>query len=138
MENNETPQKPTIEELHSGTSDIADAARDNLEKIDRDFSEKLESINSRVKTARTNAEKFKPEANNASGMNVSEAQGLGIGLIAAYSLIGTPIIFYGIGIAIDRATNRGSNDVQFAGLFGLLGFVVGLFITVMVSNRNTK
>ncbi|MFM9874049.1 MAG: hypothetical protein ACKVQS_11370 [Fimbriimonadaceae bacterium] len=139
MENNESSQKPTIEDLHAGTTEIADAARHSLDKIDKDFNSKIDDLSTRVKSARKKADQFKPEANNTSGMTPTDARGMGVGLTVAYAIIGTPLFLYFVGFMIDKAV--GTNpDAPLKWATGLLmvGAVIGVWFAIMTTQKLNK
>ena len=136
MENIDPPQKPTADDLQDQTGEIADSARKTMADIDKEFNNKIDDLGTRVTNARGRAKQFEPESNNFSGMSTEDAKGLGTGLTAAYSLIGTPILLYLVGLAIDRIGNRGADAIQFAPILGFVGFLLGLFFTIIVANRH--
>ncbi|MBA4294265.1 hypothetical protein C0431_14995 [bacterium] len=143
MEKPDSPDSPAenpspIDILHDQTEEIANSTRKKFEEIDSDFDQKLSHLSNRLETAQAQSKKQAPGSNNASGLTPEDAKGLGAGLTAAYSLIGTPIVLYGIGVLVDRAGNRTEGQVQFAAMFGFLGFILGLIMTIIVANRHNK
>jgi hypothetical protein len=139
VENNETPERTSVDDLHAGTSEIADAARDSIHQIDKDFDEKLNNIGDRVQSARQSADKFKPESNNASGMTPTEARGIGVGLTVAYSIIGTPLFMYGVGLLIDNATGTPATaTLKWSSGLLLLGAIFGVGFAIYTTQKLNK
>lgn len=138
MDNVDPKKTSSADDLQENTGEIAEEARTRMADIDREFNSRIDDLGSRVTQSRSRADKMKPESNNASGMTPEDAKGLGTGLTAAYALIGTPVILYFIGFAIDRAMGRTEGQVQFAPIAGFIGFLLGLAFTVIIANRNNK
>jgi len=144
VDKNETPEnqnseRPNVEDLHAGTTEIADAARDSMNQIDKDFNDKLDSIGNRVQTARKSADKFKPESNNSSGMTPTEARGIGVGLTVAYSIIGTPLFMYGVGMLIDNAVGTPATaTLKWSSGLLMLGALFGVTFAIYTTQRLNK
>lgn len=134
---NQPPQEPSPDDLKTQTTEIADQARAKLKDIDQEFSGKLDHLNSRLKSARVNQAES-TGIKNVTGLNPKEARGLGTGLVSAYALIGSPVLLYLLGVAIDNARQAGANDFKIAPFFGFAGFIIGMIFTVVVANKSAQ
>jgi F0F1-type ATP synthase assembly protein I len=96
---------------------------------------KLDAIEQRAASAKQTLDKTKPQANSLSGgMDQKSALGMGLGLTMAYTIVGTPLAGYGIGLLINKSTGGNSWHIWLT----LLGSVIGIGWVAMVANRHAN
>ena len=81
---------------------------------------------------RLRAARAKHEATKGAGpLDQETARGMGVGLSAAYAIIGLPLVGAGLGWLLDRALNT-----SFCIVVGVIaGLVFGMWHAVQLSNR---
>lgn len=109
----------------------AKEAREELGQIQDDFEDKLKALEKRATEAKRQHEKTKARVEAQRADDGKAAKGLGIGLTVAYAIIGTPLVGFGAGWALDQTL--GTRGWQ-SGL-GLLGAFLGVGYAVFVLNK---
>lgn len=95
-----------------------------------DFDARMASLQEKGRQVYERREAAKVENERRFEKEQDSAQGLGVGLTIAYAIIGAPILFYLIGLGIDKLTHR-----QDAAIYALGGVVLGIFAAVQIANR---
>lgn len=89
---------------------------------------KLRDIEERARAARSK----QASVSSNTGLDAESSRSTGVGLTAAYGIIGLPLVGAGLGWLADRAMGTGFCIV--AGV--VLGLVGGMYYAVQISNRN--
>ena len=126
-----------IEPAAPGTpEDIADRARSRADDLDREFSERINSLDARMNAGRARHEASRIKAQRESMSDPESARGLGVGLTVAYAIIGTPILLFLVGIGVDKLVGVPADaPMKWSAGLGLLGMIVGVTFAIMVANR---
>jgi F0F1-type ATP synthase assembly protein I len=120
---NESPSHEESSDPLSKLEAEAEAARRKLDAVDDDFDARLkrfEEVSTPI-LERRKAAKHQEAKTTRSDREASK--GLGVGLMAAYTLMGTPIGCALIGYLADRAAGT---DRLYTGLGAVIGMVLGL------------
>ncbi len=133
-------EKPDPDPIDSATpgnpEEVADRARLRADDLDREFTDRLSSLDSRMTANRARHEAAKTKANKDSMSDPDSARGLGVGLTVAYAIIGTPMILFLIGMGVDRLVGIPSNaTLKWSAALGLLGMFMGVAFAIIVANR---
>ncbi|MFW5697189.1 MAG: hypothetical protein ACOCX1_01360 [Fimbriimonadaceae bacterium] len=129
------PEEASDEERFNRSIDQASEAarRDWTEKeadMERrlaEFSQRSQSVGSkyRARQARETEERRSTQ---------ESSKGLGVGLTVAYVIIGVPLVGFGVGFLIDRATG----SEIWGSTLGLLGAFAGVALTIYIVNRSNQ
>lgn len=134
-------QKPNLDPSHppgqepqtdQGTAEILAQARAKIDAIEADLDAKVEEFNQKATSAKNRYEKHQKIVKKEREDQGDVARGTGVGLTAAYAIVGLPLAGAGIGWLIDRPT--GGNIAQGVGV--LIGAVVGVAFALHVVNRH--
>ncbi len=149
----EKPNLPTDEEIEARFSKIrenltadVDDVDDKLEgilkntKVDRldesehdEYLSKLDEMDAKLKHARETQQKAQPKHNTLSGsLDPKSSVAMGMGLSLAYTIIGSPIVGFGAGLLINKATGTQGWQIWMT----LIGFMIGMGYVVMVQKRH--
>ncbi len=99
-----------------------------------DLDAKLLSLKERATTAKAKHDKATKLDPKEIASSSSNARASGLGLMVAYMIMGFPFAGAGIGWLVDRF----SGTKAYTGIGLMLGFVVGLAVTVGMVNKNAK
>ncbi len=136
----EKPKLPSDEDIQSRFQKIRDELKDmDLPHLpdDEDLRKKIDQVNAPSSVSRMpevpHIEINRPQkpATNGTPGNYNY-RGLGIGMSAAYSLVGSMIVGFGLGWAFDKLTHN--NYGQAIG--ALLGSVLGIASAIFLINRD--
>jgi hypothetical protein len=120
---------------------MADAPHNKADEPDNEFDAKLKEIEAKAKSLRNRGAfpdppdwNYKRRKRKDDGDDGSNARGLGIGISAAYALVGCMFGGFGVGYLIDRAT--GGEIAQPIG--ATIGVMIGVASTFILINRTGK
>ena len=86
-----------------------------------------------MKKAKQSRAATQPKQNTLSGsLDQKSSLSMGMGFTLAYTIVGTPILGYGIGLLINKLTHTDGWQIWLA----LLGSVIGIGWVVMITNRH--
>src|SRR2546423_13862192 len=100
-------------------------------ELDPKLESQLKSLESNAAAARQSHESKKAHAQQELRTTAEQTKGLGLGLTAAYLVVGVPLMFAFIGWLIDRSA--GSN--LWFGILTMIGAVIGITMMVITLNR---
>ena len=103
-------------------------------ELDEEFDARFEALHAKVDASRQQRERIKIAAERAQDSDAKAAKGLGIGLTIAYTILGMPLIGYGLGWLLDRELNT----LIWKGFGVLLGAVVGVWYALVMLARTNK
>ncbi len=115
---------------------ISDQFREEADRLDQDFESKIQELEAKAAAAKGRAKEREVTPNLSeeklgSASSLSANRGLAFGLQLAYTLVGVPMAFFGVGWLIDRS--RGGNTWQT--WLGLIGFGIAVTYTILLLNR---
>jgi F0F1-type ATP synthase assembly protein I len=149
----ETPKLPTDEEIEARFSKIKENLNMDLDDVDPklhgilentavdrlpdsehdEYATKLADIDAKIKQAKANKASTEPKKDSVSGsLDPQSSVAMGMGLSLAYTIIGSPIVGYGIGLLINKVTGTQGWQIWLT----LIGFVIGLGYVVIVQKRH--
>jgi F0F1-type ATP synthase assembly protein I len=122
----ETPEPPNTPE------ETAKAAREKMDEVTEEFEDRLKAFEEKAgeSARRRRADQAVKEEKFIS--DGKAAKGIGIGLTAAYAIMGTTMVGLGLGWLADRA--NGGNFWQ--GIGTIIGATAGVAFVVHLSNRH--
>lgn len=126
-----TEEQKRMLELYEEIGAATETRQSEEQKREAEFAERLEKLEDRAAEVRKNREiedarRFESHANDR-----ADSRGLGIGLMIAYAIIGTPLLMAGIGYLID--VNQKTEFYK--GMGALAGAVIGIVYAITVLNR---
>ena len=127
--------KPELEDVDPKLESILEATRaEKLSDEEHDaFHAKLAEMETRAATVKRMHESTKAKDNSLSGsLDQKSSLGMGMGLMLAYTIIGAPMVGYGIGLLINKTTGTQGWHIWTT----LIGGCIGIAWTVMVTTRN--
>ena len=101
---------------------------ENLDHVEAEFKDRIQGLDSRLTEAQMKRQQ--KEAADKAASATSDAQGLGTGLSIAYALLGIPILFGVIGVAVDKAFHT-----TLAGAITVTGIVLALAYVFYASSK---
>ena len=107
---------------------------DRLDEAEHDeYLSKLADVDAKLKQARQSQENTKPKHESLTGsLDQKSSVAMGMGLSMAYTIIGSPIVGYGIGLLVNKVTGTQGWQIWLT----LIGFVIGLGYVVIVQKRH--
>ena len=96
---------------------------------------KLSDIDAKIQDAKLKYDKARKPANDGSlsgSMDQKSSMTMGMGISLAYTIIGAPIVGYGLGILINKLTHTQGWEIWLT----LGGSILGIVWVVMVTNRH--
>jgi F0F1-type ATP synthase assembly protein I len=135
LERMDLPEEREQDEVEARFQDLQE--RHQAEKIElpdtSPFDERLRHLEDKVRSAKERQAESSKQTARRRQTEASDARGMGLGLTAAYAIIGVPLVGAGIGWLIDQqlATNI------WKGLLCLLGAVIGIGFAVTAVNRRS-
>ncbi len=98
-------------ELDAKVSEFFGRQAENSEissdSVHPELDEKLASMQQRLESAKNTYEQTKPKANSVSGgLDQKTSLGMGLGLSMAYTIIGAPLVGYGLGLLLNKLTGN--------------------------------
>lgn len=127
----ESDKDPHPPDLTDTTQQVVEDAKTKGNEIDAEFEARLNALGDKADAAAKQYRAKQAQQSRMIKQSNSEARGLGYGLTYAYVLIGTPIVFYGIGFLIDRVAHT-----NLAGIAALIGSVAGFGAMLFMINRD--
>jgi F0F1-type ATP synthase assembly protein I len=122
-----------IREMGLDQSPSIEHAKEEANKIDDEFSERLRALEDKAKAHKLVRDNQKREESRKQENDRDSARGLGIGLSIAYTLIGCPILGLIIGFLLDGPTGMTYKNWG-VGLGSLLGIAM-TFMLLAKANR---
>lgn len=149
----ERPELPSDDEIEARFNKIRDSLHPDLEDVDfklgeildntsaekipdhehDEYHQKMAELETRLHAAQQ--KKDAPEKAKASlsgSLDQKSSLSTGLGLSLAYTIIGTPLLGYALGLGINKVTGTQGWQIWLT----LIGSVIGIGWTVMVVNRN--
>ncbi len=72
-------------------------------------------------------------------MTPTEARGIGVGLTVAYSIIGTPLFMYGVGMLIDSAVGTPATaTLKWSSGLLMIGALIGVSFAIYTTQKLNK
>ncbi len=94
---------------------------------------KLDGIDNRLNKAKQTYQNTKPKPNSVSGgLDQKTALGMGLGLSMAYTIIGAPLVGYGLGLLLNKATGNPGWHIWTTLIFS----VIAIGWVAMIGSRN--
>lgn len=112
----------------------AENAREKFDAIDEQFDARLKALHDRGAEAKHAFEKKREQTLAKETKDAEAMRGAGVGLQAAYTIIGTPLAGFGIGYLIDHWLHT----TIWQPALGLLGAFGGVAATIVMLNRLQK
>lgn len=112
------------------------SARDPVreERRESEFDVRLRDLETRAEKARQDREEQVRQEERRRNTERDSAQGLGIGLSIAYTILGLPLLGAGIGWLVDRQL-----DATFwMGMGAFIGAAAGIFMAILMLNRQNR
>lgn len=138
LDANQTPIADEVElELHQEamTDRVSKAAGVAVEAPDLDvLDRRLGELRDRAASARQTHQKSVGMDDEAATKSATVGRASGVGLMVAYMIVGFPLGCAAIGWAVDRVT--GMNI--WVGTGTVVGFFLGIFVTLVIVNRRAK
>lgn len=100
-------------------------------EIGESFESRLSDLEGQASKAKQSYEAKKAEARRETIRQGEGSRGLGLGLSAAYMIVGVPLGFGFVGWLIDRSTG----GKLWIGILTLIGAVIGITMVVLTINR---
>jgi F0F1-type ATP synthase assembly protein I len=122
------------EDQIDSTSEIADEARKKLDAIEDDFDSRFADLEARAKASKTTQQRRESRVAAEQKSDRESARGLGIGLSIAYTILGVPLGFFGIGYLIDKA----SGTTIWQNALGLTGCALGVGTAIWMAQKANK
>ncbi len=122
-----TPDDSPVE----NTEEITKTARQHMDQLESEYTEKFDEISQRVNQAKATREKKQAQASQKLEKENEANKGLGYGLAIAYAVMGMPLAGLGVGYLLDKAFGTQSLQAICAGL----GFILGMGYVVILSKR---
>jgi F0F1-type ATP synthase assembly protein I len=123
-----------IRELGLDETPSIERAKQEGNKIDDEFSDRLKALEDKARAAKHQRHNQKREEARKSASDAQSALGLGIGLSVAYTIIGMPLVGMGIGWFIDYKI--GSNSFRTIG--AVAGMALGIFAGIAIFNKSNR
>ena len=93
----------------------------------------LDGIDGRLNKAKQTYQNTKPKPNSVSGgLDQKTALGMGLGLSMAYTIIGAPLVGYGLGLLLNKATGNPGWHIWTTLIFS----VIAIGWVAMIGSRN--
>lgn len=86
--------------------EIAEEARQKINQVDIEFDERLRELEKRAEASKQTRENKQFREAKSRASDAEAAKGLGVGMTAAYAIIGMPIFGLGVGWAIEKFGGR--------------------------------
>ena len=99
-----------------------------------DFDEQFRALDEKVSRVRDQWDTNKKTEAKKLASSAETNRGLGIGMSVAYTIIGLPLVGFGIGVAADQATG----STIWRGVGGFLGSVIGVVGAIILLNKYQK
>lgn len=85
----------------------AETSNSFSDSVHPELDDKLASMQQRLDSAKSTYEQTKPKANSVSGgLDQKTSLGMGLGLSMAYTIIGAPLVGYGLGLLLNKLTGN--------------------------------
>lgn len=98
---------------------------------DPEFGERIDALEKRIDAIKARREKQRTSDRKVLGQDPASARQLGIGLTVAYTVLGVPLAFYGVGWLLDQ----GTGDDQWRTNLTFVGAVLGVTAAVIMLQR---
>ncbi len=151
----EKPELPSDEEIEARFHKIRENLSTDLDDIDlklekilsdtnvddqkvapeehEQYDQRIRDLEHKVKTAQNAANTTTSSSGSLSGsLDRKGSLSTGLGLSLAYTIIGTPLLGYAVGLGINKLTGTQGWQIWLT----LIGSVIGIGWTMMVVNRN--
>lgn len=149
----EKPELPSDDEIEARFSKIRENLTVQLDDVDHKldgildktvadgipqeeheaYSDRISQLENKIKQAKTGYRDPSVDKASLSGsLDQKSSLSTGLGLSLAYTIIGTPMLGYGVGLLINKATGTQGWHIWLT----LIGSVIGIGWTIMVVNRN--
>lgn len=122
-----TPDDSPVE----NTEEITKTARQHMDQLESEYTEKFDEISQRVNQAKATRAKKQAQASQKLEKENEANKGLGYGLAIAYAVMGMPLAGLGVGYLLDKAFGTQSLQAICAGV----GFILGMGYVVILSKR---
>jgi F0F1-type ATP synthase assembly protein I len=126
---------PELEDVDSKLQDILDGTEAPRipESVHDDAFSKLEAIEKRAASAKVTLDKMKPQSDTITGgLDKKTSVGMGLGFTMAYTIIGTPLAGYAVGLIINKLTGAKGWEIWLV----LGGGILGIIWVALVASRN--
>ena len=153
----EKPELPSEDEIEARFNKIRENLHPDLDDVDLklagildntkvepipesehdEYRSKLAELDEKMKQAKQNRDKGKPSTMSGSisgSLDQKSSVSMGLGFMLAYTIVGTPLLGFGVGILINKVTHTDGWQIWLT----LLGSVIGLSWVIMVTNRHGK
>jgi len=128
----ENPELDARVEAFLGQEPIAPVPTE-LELEAERVAKKLNGLDERLNKAKTTYQNTKPSPNSVSGgLDQKTALGMGLGLSMAYTIIGAPLLGYGLGLLINNATGNPGWHIWTTLIFS----IIAVAWVAMIGSRN--
>ena len=129
----EDPFELRLRELEEKTQRIREKAQNDLPPGEgTELHSRLTEFEKRATQAKQSFESTKAESDRKMMASGDQGRGIGLGMSAAYMIIGMPLGFAFVGFLIDRATN----GHLWVGILTLIGAVIGVTMVIVTINRS--
>ncbi len=132
---NDDPEEK-LAEHDAGIEASSQRAKEELDALSEDFERRAEDLHDRAADA---ADRYRARQRIETHRRTSDgeaARGIGTGLSVAYTILGFPLVGFGVGWLIDRYVRHGGNSWQSA--LGLIGAGAGVWIAIVMVNQQNK
>lgn len=127
-------EQDKTEDMLSQTAEAKERAKRELDQVERDFEDRLNTTEAKFDDAKARYEAGKAKADKEAASSGESSRGLGFGLTIAYAIIGAPLVGYGIGYLIDQSTGASA----YASALCLVGAFAGIAFAVVVLNKQNN
>lgn len=94
---------------------------------DPELSDRLEALDKRIEEVKAKKEQHRARSSTVIGQDPASARQLGVGLTVAYTVLGVPLAFYGVGWLLDGGTGeQWRTNLTFVG--AILGVTAAIFM----------
>lgn len=99
-----------------------------------DVDDRLREMDEKVRRVKGRWEAAQRQEAKQNESSAQSSKGLGLGLSIAYTIIGLPLVGYGVGVLISNFTG----DLHWKGNGGFVGSVLGVVGAILMLNRHQK